>query len=205
MIGLFALEAESAVAAGVRRVEALTGAAAFRYLSQSLDNLKEIGQILKAKDPVKAVDKLITENAQLKKQLEVLEARQLKAQGIEISANMEQLGSGIAFAGKLVEVANADALKKLAKDVVAASPNEKGAVAVLGTVIAEKPFLAIAITDGLVTAHQLDAGKWVKQVVAPLIKGGGGGQKNLAAAGGQDAQGIQPVIEAIRQQLTELA
>ncbi|MCU0374931.1 MAG: DHHA1 domain-containing protein, partial [Chitinophagaceae bacterium] len=60
-------------------------------------------------------------------------------------------------------------------------------------------------TDGLVAAHQLDAGKWVKQVVAPLIKGGGGGQKNLAAAGGQDAQGIQPVIEAIRQQLTELA
>jgi alanyl-tRNA synthetase len=205
MIGLFALQSESAVAAGVRRIEALTGAAAFRYLSQSLDNLKEIGQILKAKDPVKAVDKLINENAQLKKQVEMLQARQLKALGIEISANMEQLSNGVAYAGKLVEVANADALKKLARDVVAASPNEKGAVAVLGTVIGEKPFMAIAITDGLVKAHQLDAGMWVKQVVAPLIKGGGGGQKNLAAAGGQDAQGIQQVFKAIRQQLNALA
>jgi alanyl-tRNA synthetase len=204
MIGLFALEAESAVAAGVRRVEALTGAAAFRYFSQSLDNLKEIGLILKAKEPVKAVDKLITENAQLKKQLELLEAKQLKAMGIEIATNMEPLPGGIAYAGRLVDVANADALKKLAKDVAAAVPNEKGGVAVLAAVIAEKPFVAIAITDGLVAAHQLDAGKWVKQVVAPLIKGGGGGQKNLAAAGGQDVQGIQPVIEAIRHQLAEL-
>jgi alanyl-tRNA synthetase len=125
--------------------------------------------------------------------------------GIEIATNMEPLPGGIAYAGRLVDVANADALKKLAKDVAAAVPNEKGGVAVLAAVIAEKPFVAIAITDGLVAAHQLDAGKWVKQVVAPLIKGGGGGQKNLAAAGGQDAQGIQPVIEAIRQQLTELA
>jgi len=204
MIGLFALEAESAVAAGVRRIEALTGAAAFRYLSQSLDNLKEIGLVLKAKDPVKAVDRLITENAQLKKQLELLEAKQLKAQCLELAANLEYLPGGAGYAGSLVEVPNADALKKLAKDVVVSATSENGVVAVLGAVIAEKPFVAIAITDGLVAAHQLDAAKWIKQIVAPLIKGGGGGQKSLASAGGQDVQGLPQVIEAIRGQLQAL-
>jgi Alanyl-tRNA synthetase len=79
MIGLFALASESAVAAGVRRIEAYTGPAAFRYFSESLENIKEIGNLLKAKDPIKAVDKLLTENAQLKKHIEMLEARQLVA------------------------------------------------------------------------------------------------------------------------------
>jgi alanyl-tRNA synthetase len=79
MIGLFTITSESAVAAGVRRIEAHTGPVALRYFSESVENLKEVGTLLKTREPVKAVDKLLSENAQLKKHIEHLEARQLVA------------------------------------------------------------------------------------------------------------------------------
>ena len=64
--------------------------------------------------------------------------------------------------------------------------------------IGGKPFVAIGISDTVVAARQLDAGKIIKEVVAPLIKGGGGGQKNLATAGGQDASALPRVIEEVK-------
>lgn len=197
MIGLFAFSSESAVASGVRRVEALTGPAAFRFLIESLDNLKEISHILKAKEPVKAVDKLITENAQLRKQIEVLEAHQLVAVGKELVQKNEVI-NGVNFIGEIVEVPNADALKKLARDLTATSGPAGEGVVVLCAKIDGKPFVAISISESLVSTRGLDAGQMIKQLVAPLIKGGGGGQKTLATAGGQDAGNLQAVIEAIK-------
>nr|MCU0404928.1 alanine--tRNA ligase [Chitinophagaceae bacterium] len=197
MIGLFALVAESAVAAGVRRVEALTGPAAFRYLSESLENLREIGNILKAKEPVKAVDKLITENAQLKKHIEVLEARQLVSVRNEL-LQKDEIINQINFIGDIVEVPNADALKKLCFDL---KNHLSDFVVVLCANIGGKPNVAISIAENVVAAHGLDAGQLIKQVVAPLIKGGGGGQKTLATAGGQDAGRLQEVIEEVKSKL----
>ena len=211
MIGLFALVAESAVAAGVRRIEALTGPAALRYLSESLENLKEIGNILKAKDPVKAVDKLITENAQLKKHIEALEARQLMIVRNELLQRAEKVND-VSFIGEIVEVSSPEALKKLANmfreagsfpggDSQALRREEtkfgEGAV-VLCANIGGKPNVAIAIADNVVAARGFDAGQMIKQIVAPLIKGGGGGQKNLATAGGQEVGKLEDVIKAIR-------
>jgi alanyl-tRNA synthetase len=194
MIGLFALTSESAVAAGVRRVEALTGPAAFRYLSESLENLKEIGNILKAKEPVKAVDKLITENAQLKKHIEALEARQLVSVRNEL-LQKDEIINQINFIGDIVEVPNADALKKLCFDL---KNHLNDFVVVLCANIGGKPNVAISIADNVVAARGLDAGQLIKQVVAPLIKGGGGGQKTLATAGGQEASKLQEVIDAVK-------
>jgi alanyl-tRNA synthetase len=194
MIGLFALTAESAVAAGVRRIEAFTGPAAFRYLSESLENLKEIGNILKAKEPVKAVDKLLTENAQLKKHIEHLEARQLVVVRNEL-LQKDEIINQVNFIGDIVEVPNADALKKLCFDM---KNHLNDFVFVLCANIGGKPNVAIAIAENVVAAKGLDAGQLIKQVVAPLIKGGGGGQKTLATAGGQDASKLQEVIDAIR-------
>jgi len=74
-------------------------------------------------------------------------------------------------------------------------------VAVIGANIGGKPYIAIGIADTVVAARQLDAGKIIKEVVAPLIKGGGGGQKNLATAGGQDPAGLQQVIDSVRNML----
>ncbi|WP_416441012.1 alanine--tRNA ligase [Phnomibacter sp. MR] len=194
MIGLFALASESAVAAGVRRIEAYTGPAAFRYFSESLENIKEIGTLLKAKEPVKAVDKLLTENAQLKKHIEMLEARQLVAVRNEL-LQKDEIINGINFIGDIVEVGNADALKKLCFDL---KNHLNDFVVVLAANIDGKPFVAVSIADNVVAAKGLDAGAIIKQHLAPIIKGGGGGQKNLATAGGQDASNLQQVIEVVK-------
>ncbi|MCC6762597.1 MAG: alanine--tRNA ligase [Chitinophagaceae bacterium] len=194
MIGLFALASESAVAAGVRRIEAYTGPAAFRYFSESLENIKEIGTLLKAKEPVKAVDKLLTENAQLKKHIEMLEARQLVAVRNEL-LQKDEIINGINFIGDIVEVGNADALKKLCFDL---KNHLNDFVVVLAANIDGKPFVAVSIADNVVAAKGLDAGAIIKQHLAPIIKGGGGGQKNLATAGGQDASNLAQVIEVVK-------
>ena len=90
---------------------------------------------------------------------------------------------------------NADALKKLCFDL---KNNLNDYVVVLAANIGGKPSVAISIADTVVAARGLDAGKLIKEKVAPLIKGGGGGQKNLATAGGQDASNLSAVIAAIR-------
>ncbi|HSC54790.1 MAG TPA: alanine--tRNA ligase [Phnomibacter sp.] len=194
MIGLFGITSEAAVAAGVRRIEALTGAAAFRYLSEGIDNLKEIGNLLKAKDPVSAVDKLINENNQLKKHIEHLEARQLVGIRNEL-LQKDEIINQINFIGDIVEVSNADALKKLCFDI---KNHLTDYVVVLCANIGGKPAVAVSIADNVVAAKGLDAGAIIKQHIAPLIKGGGGGQKNLATAGGQEAGNLPKVIETVK-------
>jgi alanyl-tRNA synthetase len=194
MIGVFTLQSETAVAAGVRRIEAITGPSAFRHISDSLDNLKEIGSLLKAKEPLKAVDKLLTENAQLKKHIEHLEARQLVGIRNEL-LQKDEIINQINFIGDIVEVTNADALKKLCFDL---KNHLSDFVVVLCANIGGKPFVAVSIADNVVAARNLDAGKIIKEHIAPLIKGGGGGQKNLATAGGQDASNLQKVIDTVK-------
>ena len=194
MIGLFALASESAVAAGVRRIEAYTGPTAFRYFSESLENIKGIGNLLKAKDPIKAVDKLLTENAQLKKHIEMLEARQLVAVRNEL-LQKDEIINGVNFIGDIVEVGNADALKKLCFDL---KNHLNDFVVVLAANIDGKPFVAVSIADNVVAAKGLDAGAIIKQHLAPIIKGGGGGQKTLATAGGQDASNLAQVVATVK-------
>jgi alanyl-tRNA synthetase len=194
MIGLLGITSETAVAAGVRRIEALTGPAAFRYLSESLENLKEIGTLLKANDPVKAVDKLLTENAQLKKHIEHLEARQLVAIRNEL-LHQDEIINNITFVGSVIEVSSPDALKKLCYDL---KNHLHDHVLVLCANIDGKAYVAIGISDTVVAAKNLDAGKIIKEHVSALIKGGGGGQKNLATAGGQDVSHLKEVIEKVR-------
>jgi len=194
MIGLFGITSETAVAAGVRRIEALTGPAAFRYLSESLENLKEIGTLLKANDPVKAVDKLLTENAQLKKHIEHLEARQLVAIRNEL-LHQDEIINNITFVGSVLEVSSPDALKKLCYDL---KNHLHDHVVVLCANIDGKAYVAMGISDTVVAAKNLDAGKIIKEHVSGLIKGGGGGQKNLATAGGQDISNFKEVIEKVK-------
>jgi alanyl-tRNA synthetase len=99
-----------------------------------------------------------------------------------------------------VEVDEADSLKKLCTDL---RSKLKDFVAVLAANIDGKPFVAIGISDTVCQARSLDAGKLIKELVAPLIKGGGGGQKTLATAGGQDASNLMQVIDVVRKRLGE--
>ncbi len=194
-LGIFKLKSEAAVAAGVRRVEAVCGAAAEQYIGETEKNMAAISGLLKgAKDLPKAIDNLLAENAQLKKHVESLEARQLVAVRNEL-LQKDDIINQVNFIGDIVEVPHADALKKLCFDL---KHHLSDFVVVLCANIGGKPFVAIAIADNVVAARGLDAGAIIKQQVAPLIKGGGGGQKNLATAGGNDAGQLQQVIDVVR-------
>lgn len=196
-IGLFTIISEAAVAAGVRRIEALTGAAAVQYSSEKLAQLKQLSELLKTKEPLKAIEKLMEEKSGLEKKLEKLEARTLVAIRNEL-LKKDEIINGITFIGDIVEVNNADSLKKICVDL---KNNLNDYLVVLGANIGGKPFVAIGIADTVVAAKGLDAGKLIKEQVAPLIKGGGGGQKTLATAGGQDAGKLSDVINAIKELL----
>lgn len=194
-LGILKIQSEAAVAAGVRRIEAVCGAAAEAFINEQFMLVRGIRESLKnPKDFIKAVEGLSVENSELKKKLEHLENRMLVGIRNELLTK-DEIINGVTYIGDVVEVSNADALKKLCYDL---KNNLHDYVAVLGANIGGKPFVAIGISDTVVAARNLDAGKIIKEQVAPLIKGGGGGQKNLATAGGQDAAGLQAVIEKVK-------
>ncbi len=194
MIGICTILSESAVAAGVRRIEALTGPSALRYSYNRIMDNKQIAGLLKTKDPLRAVEKLIDEKNALQKKIEGLEARQLVQIRNEL-LQKDEIINGVTFIGEIIEVNNPDGLKKICFDV---KNNLNDYLMVLAANIGGKPFVAVGMSDAVAAAKQLDASRIIKEQVAPLIKGGGGGQKTLATAGGQDASQLQQVIERIK-------
>lgn len=194
-LGQFKFVSESAVAAGVRRVEAVCGTMAEQYVNQQLQQLSELKEALKnPKDLLKAVENLQAENSELRKHNEMLEARQLVGIRNEL-LQQDEIINGVNFIGTILEVGSADALKKLCLDL---KSHLRDYVAVLCTNIGGKPFVAVGIADTVVAARKLEAGKIIKEKVAPLIKGGGGGQPTLATAGGQEAARLDEVIAAVK-------
>ncbi len=194
-LGLFKITSESAIAAGVRRVEAICGEAAENFVNEQANLLQSLREALKnPKDLLRAVEQLQQDFADLKKQAEALEARQLTALRDELLTK-EQFINGIHFIGAQVEVSNLDALKKLCNDLKLPARDH---VAVLVANINGKPYVAVGLADAVNASKGLDAGKIIKEQVAPLIKGGGGGQKTLATAGGQETQQLAAVIDKVK-------
>lgn len=194
-LGIFKIKSESAVAAGVRRIEAVCGRAAEDFINEEFDAIKSVRHTLKhPKDIGKTIESLQTENAALKKRIESLEARQLVGIRNEL-LQKDEIINNVTFVGDIVEVSNADALKKLAVDT---RTHLHDAVIALCANIDGKAYVAISIADTVVAAKNLDATKIIKEHIAGLIKGGGGGQKNLASAGGQDVSNLKTVIETVK-------
>ncbi|HMK19910.1 MAG TPA: alanine--tRNA ligase [Chitinophagaceae bacterium] len=194
-LGLFKITHETAVAAGVRRIEAVCGEAAEEYINNKLGELNSIKEQFKnPKDLLKTIESNLSENASLKKQLDNLENRMLVGVRTEL-LQKDEIINGISFIGDIIEVSNPDALKKLCFDL---KNNLNNYVVVLCANIGGKPSVAVSIDEKTVAAKNLDAGKIIKEVVVPIIKGGGGGQKTLATAGGQDASNLQKVIDSIK-------
>lgn len=194
-LGFFKITSEGAVAAGVRRVEAICGQKAEEYINEKFTLLSQLNEMLRhPKDLLKAIGDLQAENAEIKKHLELMEARQLVGIRNEL-LQKDEIINGVNFIGDIVEVSNANALKTLCYDL---KNHIRDHVAVLCVNLGGKPFVAVGISDTVVAAKGLDAGKIIKDYVAPLIKGGGGGQKNLATAGGQDVSKLDLVIEAVK-------
>lgn len=194
-LGLFKIKSEGAVAAGVRRIEAVCGKAAENLVNTTFVEMSVISGLLKnPKEISKSIENLQSENASLKKHIEALEARQLVIIRNEL-LQKDEIINNVTFIGDIIEVSSADALKKLCFDLKSKLNDH---VAVLCANIDGKPFVAIGISDTVVVAKNLDAGKIIKEHVALLIKGGGGGQKNLATAGGQDISNLKGVIEKVK-------
>ena len=197
-LGMFKIKNESAVAAGVRRIEAVSGAAAEQLINQQFALVHDIELALKnSKDVLKSIEQLQQENTDVKKKLDGLAARQLVVIRNEL-LKKDAIINKVTFVGSIVEVSNADNLKKLCVDV---KNHLHDAIIVLCSNIDGKAFVAISIADTVVAAKNIDATKLIKEQVAPLIKGGGGGQKNLATAGGQDISQLQLVIDGIKAML----
>ena len=198
-LGFFKIKSEGAVAAGVRRVEAVCGKAAEYLVSGLSASISAISGLLKnPADLTRAIENLQAENTALNKRIEGLEARQLVVirNGL---LQKDEIINNITFIGDIVEVSNPDALKKLCFDL---KHHLHDHVAVLCCNIDGKAHVAIGISDTVVAAKGLDAGKIIKEHVAGLIKGGGGGQKTLATAGGQDISNLKEVIEKVRSLLS---
>ncbi|MBN8720022.1 MAG: alanine--tRNA ligase [Sediminibacterium magnilacihabitans] len=194
-LGFFKIKHESAVAAGVRRIEALSGVAAEQLVLEQFEQLRQVRESLKhPKELLKAVDALVSDNNELRKQVESLEAKQLIVIKQELLKQVESV-NGNTFLGAIVEVSNADGLKKLCFELKKELNNY---LVVLAANIDGKAQVAILIDESLSTARGLEAPKIIKEQVAPLIKGGGGGQKTLATAGGQDAGNLLQVIAKVK-------
>ncbi len=194
-IGLFKITHETAVAAGVRRIEAFCGEKAEEFVNSKIEELNSIKEQFKnSKDILKAIENTLSENALLKKHLESVENRILVGIRNEL-LQKDEIINEVNFIGDIVEVSNPDALKKLCFDL---KNNVNNYVVVLCANIGGKPSVAVSIDEKVVVARNLDAGKIIKEHVAPIIKGGGGGQKTLATAGGQDASNLQKVIDTIK-------
>ena len=194
-IGFFKLRNESAVAAGVRRIEAVSGEAAEILINTVFNDIDTIKTLLKnPKEISKAIDAILTENSSLQKRIDSLEARQLVGIRNELMTK-DEIINGVTFVGEIIEVPNADSLKKLCIDL---KNHLTDHVVVLCANVGGKAHVAISISDAVVVAKNLDASKIIKETVSVLIQGGGGGQKNLATAGGQNVGGLALVIEEVK-------
>ncbi len=194
MIGAFTIVSESAVAASVRRVEALTGNAAMVYFGEKIAQFKNISELLKSKNPMQIIEKLLEDKALLEKRIEAQEQKEISLAGKQLATEKELI-NGMQFVGKKVDVNSADALKKLCFSLKQELENY---VAVLVADIDGKANVAILIDETIAQEKGLDAGKMIKEHVSGLIKGGGGGQKTLATAGGQDVSQLEKIIESVK-------
>jgi len=190
-IGFFVIVSESSVAAGIRRIEALTGRGAATFVREKLQTLASVSTLLKASgDLERQVAALVDENQKLKKQLEKLADNQQNRLVGEIVKKLNRRGD-IKYSAMNVEVNNPKQLRDIAFRV---KNRESDIFLVLGTVVDQKPFLAVMIDEQLVAKKKLDARIIIKDI-APLIEGGGGGQPFFATAGGKNPQGLQQALE----------
>ena len=188
-LGLFKIVSESAVASGIRRIEAISAEQAMSFYEDRLSIINELGTMLKTQDVIKSVRQLIEENQQLNKKVAELnsaKAGDLKADLLKEAKDIK----GVDFIAKSVDL-DAKAIKNLAFELIKSNDN---LLLVLASQTDGKVTLTIALSEKLSQTKGLHAGNMVKEL-AQEIKGGGGGQAFFATAGGKDASGIPTVLE----------
>ena len=197
-IGYFKITGETAVAAGVRRVEATTGAGAEAYIRALEQKFDAVNSALKSpKDIIKAVTDL-QENS--KKQQKIIEQQNLMMANLlrnDLRGKFETV-NGINVLAVQLPISDNNALKTLAAELDREVGNT---VIAFGAINDDKPSITIKISDNLVKEKSLNAGAMVRELAQQFLKGGGGGQAGFATAGGTDASGLEAALAAIKSKL----
>ena len=190
-IGYFKIISESAVAAGVRRIEATTADTTENYINAQNEQIKGLKDLLKnPNDLLKTVESLIEENNRLKKEIEKTIIERSAGLKHELVNNIRII-NGVNLIAQQVELPNTDAVKSLAyavKDLV------DDLFLVLACEIDGKPSLTVMVSESLIKERNLNAGSIVREL-AKEIQGGGGGQPFFATAGGKDSSGLVNALE----------
>lgn len=185
----FKITSEGAVAAGIRRIEAISGNGVKEYFRNQEELLSEVKQTLKnPQDIIKSVHSLQDENAKLKKQIEQLLKEKAKNLKGELLGEIQEI-NGVNFLAKKVDL-DANGAKDLAYEL---GGNTTNLFLVLATVTEDKPMLTCYISKELVENKNLNAGQVVREL-GKYIQGGGGGQPFFATAGGKNPNGIDEAL-----------
>jgi alanyl-tRNA synthetase len=188
-IGLFKLRSEAAVAAGVRRIEAITSLAAEDFVNEQEQVITSLKEVLKAKDLLKSVEQLLQEKGELQRKLEVFENEKTQTVKLALKNQVVQRNGFNSLVAK-VDISNADQLKNLSFQL-------KSEISDLFCLLVmeanAKPFISLIISEELVQTKKWDAGKLIK-TWAKHIQGGGGGQAFYATAGGNNLAGIEALL-----------
>ncbi len=191
-IGAFKILSESAIAAGVRRIEAITGVAVSEYLDNQIDTLNKVKAIVKSGDVVKAVETLTAQNTMLQKKIDAMMMAQAVGDARTAYNNAtEWNGHKFVFARINVDMNQMRNVATALKDI------DAEVIAVVGGVFEDKPALCVVLPQSLVDEQKMDAGAIIR-TAAKEIQGGGGGQKTLATAGGKNAAGIDKAMEILK-------
>jgi alanyl-tRNA synthetase len=192
-IGFFKIVSESSVAAGIRRIEAVTGKACEEAIYNVQDTLTELKALFNnAKDLKAVIEKFLDENDSMKKEIEQFRAQkveQLKNKLVEDAKDV----NGVKVVKAVLPVDPASAKDLVFKVREAISEN---LVCVLGSVANDKPMLSVMFSDDMVKDHNLNAGKIIREA-AKLIQGGGGGQPHYAQAGGKNKDGLSAAVDKV--------
>ncbi len=198
-IGVFKIVSEGAVAAGIRRIEALTGPKALEYFNQKIAELNKIGLLVKNPNVAAGVENLVNENRQLAKEVEKMQAMISAGIKEQLKQSVQKL-NGINFIGSVVSLRSADALKDLSYQL---KHDVKNLFLVLGANIEGKPMLSVMIDEALVKEKNLHAGNIIREL-AKEIEGGGGGQPFFATAGGKRVEGLESAVAKSKDLLTKV-
>jgi alanyl-tRNA synthetase len=189
----FKITSEGAIAAGIRRIEAITSDAVKKFYEEKNEQLDQIKSLLKSSgDPVKSIETLQEENTQMKKTIEGLLKEKAKNLRSEFANELEQIGS-LAFLAKKVDL-DAAGMKDLAFEM---GKNHEQLFLLLASDQGGKALLSCYISKELVARKGLHAGTIVREL-GKYIQGGGGGQPFFATAGGKNPAGIPEALEKAR-------
>jgi alanyl-tRNA synthetase len=188
-IGLFKIVSEGAVAAGVRRIEAISSDGAFNFIKNELQSIDEIRSILKTKDVVKSIQDLQSKNTDLQKQIDKFNKEKAIQVKKTILTHIKNV-NGIQFLSERIDLEAAEV-----KDVAFQLKVEvENLFAVFGSISGGKPLLTCIISDNLVADKKLNASQIIREL-AKNINGSGGGQNFFATAGGSDLNGLDKALE----------